>query len=344
VANAAPRALIRVEGSGEVSEGGMVLGPAPVTWAAPVGQYHFTGPDAEAADATTLDAQHPATVKLGAAVVPEPSQVPPPEPHTERDAVLPPPPSKHHKVKHSSSVSRDVSPLPPTGHPLPGGEGVASADSDDATPPIAQGAVTGLDKPTPPPPATSDAYGDAVKLSREHHYEEAAQLFIRAADAHNARSAIALYELGRLQQLELHQPGAALDSFARYQREYPTGSLTQEVEISVIELQLQQRSYDDALTSMNNFLTRHGDSARASELHLRRADLLRSRGDCPRALEDYAQAKAPAQADDASYFTAWCEQKMGERDDAEKSLHKYLDRFPSGRHAKEARDVLGEKF
>ncbi|MFT3839405.1 MAG: tetratricopeptide repeat protein [Myxococcaceae bacterium] len=340
VESTAPRALIRVDGSGEVSEGGMVLGPAPLTWAAPVGQYHFTGPDSQA-DATTVDPQHPATVRMlpspageGARRADEVSPQTQPVVQEEHTAAPPPPPKQHHKVKSSSTVARDESPLPPSG----------AASDEPQTPAISNGAATGLDKPTPPAPASSDPYGDAVKASRDHHYDEAAQLFSRAAELHNARSHMALYELGRLQQVDLHLPSAALDTFSRYQREYPSGTLIQEVEISVIEIELQQRSFDDALTNMNSFLSRHANSERASELHLRRADLFRARGDCAKAIDDYAQAKAPAQADDATYFTAWCEQRMGERDDAEKSLRKYLDRFPSGRHAKEARAVLGEKF
>src|SRR5262249_23275259 len=118
-----------------------------------------------------------------------------------------------------------------------------------------------------------------LRLERDHHYDEAAQLFAQVADAHGTRSALALYELGHLQQQNLAQPDRALATFERYQREYPQGTLSQEVEISIIELQLGRRAYDDALTRMNAFLSQHANSERASEVHLRRADVLRARGD-----------------------------------------------------------------
>jgi len=412
VANDAPRAMIRIEGTAgvQVSEGGMVLGPAPVTWAAPAGQYHFSGAGEQGAsevDATT-DVDRLTTVKLQPAPTPPTSPTLPatPSPETGEGArradegdvpqavveTIPPPaahptPSRHH-THHASSphhetasapaserpshvrasepvATRPTPPpapeqpaeaAPPPVRPVAGPTPVAAptpvARSED-TPPIAEptpvaaphpsGTATGVDRPAPPPAPPSDPYTDALKLEHDKSYAEAALLLEKVANEHGPRSGAALYELGRIQQLNLGQPAFALATFGRYEREYPKGILIQEAELSVIELELQQKSYDAALENMNAFLSNHSKSERASEVHLERAELYRERGDCSKALDDYAKAKAPGQLDDSLYFSAWCEQKLGDRDAAEKSFGAYLDRFPSGRHAAQARAALGEK-
>ena len=76
--------MIQVQGDGlEVSEGGLDLGPAPVSWNAPIGQYHFVG-KAAAGQAEADAAASPgssATVTLAVAPAVLPTPLPPlPEP------------------------------------------------------------------------------------------------------------------------------------------------------------------------------------------------------------------------------------------------------------------------
>ncbi len=212
-----------------------------------------------------------------------------------------------------------------------------SAPARDAAPRAAD-ATPGWDAGplTAPPPPSADPYADAVQLSRDRRWAEAATAFQRVADAHGPRADLALYELGRLEQLQLHHPDRALSAYLRYQREYPDGALAQEVELSTIELLLQRRQLAAALEQMNHFLDAHEKSERAPEVHLLRADVLREQGRCGKALDDYQKATLPAQADDALYFTAWCQQHLGRRDAAAASFGEYLKRFPEGRHAAQA--------
>jgi TolA-binding protein len=191
-----------------------------------------------------------------------------------------------------------------------------------------------------PQAAAPDAYSTAVALAHGKRYEDAARAFEVVANGHGPRADLALYELGRILQLHLGRPEGALESYLRYEREYPRGSLSQEVEISAIELELQRRDLNAALGQMGGFLERHPNSERAPEVHLLRGDVLRERGDCKAALAEYQRADAP-RADDALFFTAWCQQKLGRRDDAGKSFTEYLKQFSSGRHAAEARAALG---
>src|SRR5262249_32728861 len=120
-----------------------------------------------------------------------------------------------------------------------------------------------------------DEYARAVSLLRSRLYSEATAAFENVAAAHGAHADLALYELGRIEQLHLGNSDRALTAYLRYQREYPHGTLLHEVELSTIELKLQRRELDDARDLMNRFLDHHPKSERAPEVHLLRGDVLR---------------------------------------------------------------------
>jgi TolA-binding protein len=192
----------------------------------------------------------------------------------------------------------------------------------------------------PSPAQPEDPYTRAVALSRAGLHAEAAEAFENVANGHAPHADLALAALGRIEQVQLGRSDRALAAYLRYQREFPRGTLSQEVALSTIELQLQRHELDAARAQMNRFLEQFAGSERAPEVHLLRGDVLREQGDCRHALDDYARASGPAQADDALYFTAWCQQHLGRRDDAAQSCVEYLRRFPQGRHAGEARTAL----
>ena len=74
------------------------------------------------------------------------------------------------------------------------------------------------------------------------------------------------------------------------------------------------------------------------------ANLLRDRGDCARALVEYQrlvqESPVAPQADDAAYFAAFCEARLGRGAAARESLQRYLERYPAGRHRAEAEQAL----
>jgi TolA-binding protein len=93
---------------------------------------------------------------------------------------------------------------------------------------------------------------------------------------------------------------------------------------------------------MDRFLTRHPRSERRDEVMLLRANLDRDRGDCASAMERYRTLSkgTGAIADDATYFAAACAQQLGRTEEARALLQESLQRFPSGRHADDARRAL----
>ena len=98
-----------------------------------------------------------------------------------------------------------------------------------------------------------------------------------------------------------------------------------------------------ALAEARDFLHRHPNSERRSEVARLAGDLTRERGDCAGAVALYDQAlssrPATDDADDASFHRAACLARTG---DARGSagLREYLKRFPLGRHAGEAQRLL----
>jgi len=52
------------------------------------------------------------------------------------------------------------------------------------------------------------------------------------------------------------------------------------------------------------------------------------------------ESPAAPQADDAAYFAAFCEAKLGQGGAARESLRRYLEQYPAGRHVAEAEKAL----
>lgn len=198
---------------------------------------------------------------------------------------------------------------------------------------------------TPSHPASDELdYQRAQRLVRSGHPAVAATLYARLATGSGARAEAALYEMGRLRHGALSDDQGALAAFEEYRRRFPQGALRQEVELSVIETELAMPDPSAADRDLDAFLEAWPRSERRDELRLVRANLRRDRGDCTRALVDYeALAHHPTRGDDATFFAASCAKQSGDAEDARRRLEGYLERFPSGRHAAEARAALGAR-
>jgi TolA-binding protein len=409
-----PRSSIRVEGANDlqVSEGGVEIGPPPVTWDAPVGSYHFVGTASAGkaeGDATT-SAGVPVTVRL---VVTAPvvlavdnSVNTPPAPKPSSEASTPTPPSApltvsapeeatvqehrnapHYRTRKGSAKSESKS-APKVALALEPRASIGASSSTTTAPVAEQGdqtpwaappsitepapspaqssPTTPLPSPAtqpqkgvaalspqeqpqkPPTPApapqgqisTADAYSSAVALMHDGRNEDAAREFELIAQGHGAHAGLALVELARLRQRRLGDPDGALRAYLRYEKEYPEGALMQEVELSVIELRLERSDLAGALSQMDRFLDEHPNSEKAPEVHLLRGNVLRDRGDCKGAIREYRHVTGATIEDDALYFTAACQQKLGNEDEAAGTLRDYVTRFPSGRHLREAQQAL----
>jgi len=216
-------------------------------------------------------------------------------------------------------------------------------------PPDPGGALIPVAPPSPHPSDVATAadpdavaYAKAKELLARGEPAQAAAIFSDVARGRSSRAELSLYELGRTQLRYLHDPAAARSAFSSYVERYPSGLLLQEVELSLIEAELAGSDFAAARASMDRFLTRHPRSERRDEVMLLRANLDRDRGDCTSALERYRTLSkgAGAIADDATYFAAVCAQQLGRTEEARALLQDSLQRFPSGRHAEDARRAL----
>jgi ferric-dicitrate binding protein FerR (iron transport regulator)/TolA-binding protein len=357
------REQVRVESTGTLSvhADGIELGPTPLTWQAPVGRHHFIGRDE--VHHTFADADAVTSPGFPADVTLTPQEAEPTSVEVITSAPRPAP-----VTAPTSVASLPVSPSPDAissaikTHPSP----VATPRSDHGTNAVATGAhevshastqepvpvpVPNVSPPTesasanlPAPTASAPEdrrYADAVSLSKSGRYEEAAKALESLTESQGAHADLALYELGRLRQRELKDLAGADKAFRQYRASYPGGSLGQEVELSLIEVEIARNQRDAALGDLTHFLSEHPTSERGPEMHLLRGNLLREKGDCRSAIDEYRSiAEVPALGGDALYFTAWCQRKLGQLDEAESSLKTYLVRFPEGAHAAEARDAL----
>jgi outer membrane protein assembly factor BamD (BamD/ComL family) len=139
----------------------------------------------------------------------------------------------------------------------------------------------------------------------------------------------------------------AADRFRRLIARGAGEALDPEARLNLLDCELRLHQLGAARSEVDRFLSKYPNSERLPELLFLRGELLRSSGQCGKALPDYAAAlSSPRRGADALYFKAWCQQKTGDRDGAADSLRAYLDRYPSGSHAKEASaglDALGRR-
>jgi TolA-binding protein len=280
-------------------------------------------------------------------------------PSDERRAVR----SSDEKIASTSSASKVMAPVPlveiapttSTEAPVPSTspatsmtppiptQPVGSAVSTTATPSQTQNnAQPSTEMPmfVPTPAPAPDPYQSALGLSRAGQYQQAAKAFEAIGRSRGPHADLALYELAMLRREHLGDPEGALAALRNYQQSFPHGSLEQEVQLSTIELLLARSDFVGAHEVMDRFLSDHGDGERAPLVHLLRGNLLRTNGDCQGALHDYDRARGGGVDDDAIFFAASCQQRLGQLDDAADSLRTYLKRFPEGRHRAEVEAAL----
>ncbi len=178
---------------------------------------------------------------------------------------------------------------------------------------------------------------------RRRDPRRALAMYRRMLAAGGPLAEIAQYEIGVIEDEDLRNPRQAVATWDRYRARYPGGLLRTEADLSVIEALSRTGDQARALVEARDFLQRHPNSERRSEVARLAGDLARERGDCAAAVALYDQAlssrPATDDADDASFHRAACLARAG---DARGSagLRAYLKRFPLGRHAGEAQRLL----
>ena len=124
---------------------------------------------------------------------------------------------------------------------------------------------------------------------------QAAPCWRRIADSGNPLEAeMALFELGRTELHDQHDARAALLTWDRQRKRFPSGALRTEADVSVIEALVKLDERPRARREIDSFLARHADSVDAPLVHFLSGTLARADRDCARAVRDFdAALRAP---------------------------------------------------
>jgi TolA-binding protein len=145
--------------------------------------------------------------------------------------------------------------------------------------------------------------------------------------------------LTRLRQQ--HDARGALATLDQYRARYPNGTLKREAEGARIDALLLLGRNAEALTELRALTLR--PAGRDQELRVIRGELSAA-SDCGRAVVDFDQVlaeQAPAPfVERALHGRAACRLRLGNEAGAIHDLSEYLQRFPQGRFAAEARRTL----
>jgi hypothetical protein len=136
----------------------------------------------------------------------------------------------------------------------------------------------------------------------------------------------------------------ALVALDIYQSQFPNGNLHHEADVARVDALLMLGRDHDALAMLQTL--RLQPQGRDQELRVIRGELTASTS-CSHAVADFdrvlAQGAPIGLTERALYGRAVCRTRLGDASGASRDLAEYLDRFPSGRFAAEARRNLDQK-
>jgi hypothetical protein len=188
---------------------------------------------------------------------------------------------------------------------------------------------------TPAIPGPTDWAALYREARSERDPARALPMFERIARSESAFAEVSAFQAARI-EMRAGRCEPAIDRF----KPLIGGTFDVEARLDVIECQLALGDLVAAQRSLENFLAVHPNNERHADLRFLRAELMRKRDRCGEAIGDYESAETSRHADDALYFGAWCKLQSGRTEDGVAALRRYLERFPAGRHAAEARKKL----
>jgi len=218
---------------------------------------------------------------------------------------------------------------------LSSGQSISSADPRLARP------TTTEDRMAPIPSAGASAPpAQQIVCGDERSIPARRKCLEQAAGGDGLPAQNALYALGLLEN-EQGDHQAALDAWRRYERRFPRGLLAPEVSIAVLRTLLDDKQYAEALRQTESFGQSFADDARRAEIALIGAKLLCLRfGKLPEALAAFDQAlvvTTQSAREDGLYSRAVCIDLLSGRAAAQNAWRAYLEEFPDGAHAQQAR-------
>src|SRR5687767_6805836 len=208
----------------------------------------------------------------------------------------------------------------------------AKVDPSKVDPNAAEVAPVIAPDPTPAIPAPVDWAALYREARAERDPSRAIPMFDRLAKSGTSWAEVSAFQAARL-EMRRGRCGEAIDRFMSLMG----GTFDSEARLDVIECQLKLSDLVSAQRSLDNFLSIHPESERQADLRFLRAELMRKRGRCSQAIADYESAEGSRHGDDALYFSAWCKLDAGRTEDGLSTLRRYLEKFPEGRHAGEAK-------
>jgi hypothetical protein len=148
---------------------------------------------------------------------------------------------------------------------------------------------------------------------------------------------------GAIQSLRLdRRPADALATLADHRRRFPDGALSTDAQMLKVEALIALGRRSEALVALDDY--RLAGEGTGNSLQVTRAELIADHS-CPRAIAAFDELLADATSstltlERALRGRAICHARTGNRDAATRDWRAYLDRFPDGRFAREARLAL----
>jgi len=286
----------------------------------------------------------------GAAPIPETD--PPPPPSVRASAAPHAAPTRGRIV--ATSQPEHAAPVAPTATSAPAGDTRVLGEAhtpqrqqNDARSPLAtlDAPVAEVAPPAPPvraiaaPPASPTPGRIAATSQAPPAAAAAAPAAPPATSALAGETPLLGEALTRLRQQ--HDARGALATLDQYRARYPNGTLKREAEGARIDALLLLGRNAEALTELRALTLR--PAGRDQELRVIRGELSAA-SDCGRAVVDFDQVlaeQAPAPfVERALHGRAACRLRLGNEAGAIHDLSEYLQRFPQGRFAAEARRTL----
>ncbi|MHB8417481.1 MAG: tetratricopeptide repeat protein [Myxococcales bacterium] len=211
--------------------------------------------------------------------------------------------------------------------------------------PVATAAAVPAPAPTPAPPETASIAPASAPPPRETRRlgrpRAAGPAPAAAAPEDAALVAAALRDLAK---------GDAQEALARaggYLDRHPAGLLRGEAELARLQALLLLGKRAEAAALLDGFAA-HAfvGLPRSQELRVLRGELLTEQGRFAEALRSFDGAGAeadPALRERALFGRALCRARLGDAAGSREDFERYLELFPEGAHAKQARGALGAK-
>lgn len=137
---------------------------------------------------------------------------------------------------------------------------------------------------------------------------------------------------------------SALRTLDEHRRKFPKGQLAGEALVHRTQSLIALGRREEAMEELSGLGSELEEMPRAAELRTLKAELLYQRGRVAESEEEFSavleRGAAPTVEERALWGRALCRARAGDKSGSREDLELYLERFPSGRFAQKARELL----